>query len=115
MLGFEHAFRGLIEMIKTERNFKIQVLAFTLVIILGFVLDVSIQDWLILILVSGMVMSLEIINSAIEKICDLYTTEKNEKIRIIKDISAGAVLITALFAFITGILVFLPHIKNIIN
>ena len=110
MFGFNHAFRGLFQMLRSERNFKIHILAFLLVVILGFSLSISIQDWISLFLVSGLVMSLEVINSAIEKICDLYSTEKNEKIKIIKDISAGAVLIAALFAVLIGILVFYPYL-----
>lgn len=110
MFGFNHALRGLLQMLKTERNFKIHVFAFISVIILGFTLEVSKPDWIILLLVSGFVLTMEIINSAIEQLCNLYSTERNEKIKNIKDISAGAVLIAALFAFVIGLVVFCPYL-----
>ncbi|WP_107038351.1 diacylglycerol kinase family protein [Brumimicrobium mesophilum] len=110
MFGFKHAIRGLFLMIKTERNFKIHVFALVCVLSLGFLLDITTQDWISILMVSALVISLEIINSAIEKICNLYSTDKNEKIKNIKDISAGAVLMAALVAFIVGVLVFYPYI-----
>lgn len=111
MLGFKHAFRGLFRMFSQERNFKIQFVIFVLVILLAFLLEVSRNDWVVLLLVSALVISLETINSAIEKACDLYSTERNEQIKNIKDISAGAVLISALFAIVIGILIFLPYLN----
>lgn len=112
MLGFKHAFRGLFLMLAKERNFKIQLALFILVIILGFVFQVSRQDWIALILVSALVLALETINSAIEKTCDLITEETNSKIKNIKDISAAAVLLASIFALIIGILTFLPYLKH---
>lgn len=111
MFGFNHAFRGLFQMFRSERNFKIHILAFIVVVLLGFYLDISSSDWIFILLISGLVISLEVINSAIERICDLYSTEKNEQIKNIKDISAGAVLIAALFAVVIGVMVFLPYFK----
>jgi|SRR5690554_6854894 len=110
MLGFNHAFRGLYNVLRTERNFKIQLLAFLLVVVLGFVFQITIDDWIALLLVSGIVLSLEIVNSAIERLCDLYSTKENKQIKLIKDISAGAVLLAALFAIIVGVLVFYPYL-----
>ncbi len=110
MLGINHALRGLFRMLRTERNFKIHILAFIIIVTLGFALSISNKDWIALLLISGLVMSLEMINSAIEKTCDLFSTERNEKIKNIKDIGAGAVLITALFAIVIGILIFYPYL-----
>ncbi|RFC53630.1 diacylglycerol kinase family protein [Brumimicrobium aurantiacum] len=111
MLGFRHAICGLQQMLRTERNFKVQVVIFIAVVICGFSFGISAQEWTILLLVSALVLSLEIINSAIEKLCDLYSTDYNEKIKIIKDISAGAVFITALFAVLIGVIIFYPYLK----
>jgi diacylglycerol kinase len=112
MLGFNHAFRGLFQMLRKERNFKIQFLIFTVVVVFGFSLDISRNDWISLLIISGLVLSLEIMNSAIEKICDLYSKEKNPKIKNIKDISAGAVLIAALVAIVAGTLLFYPYLNK---
>jgi len=110
MLGFNHAFRGLFQMIRTERNFKIQLVLFLIVVSLGIILNITIGDWLILLLISAMVLSLEIVNSAIEKTCDLISTKPNNQIKLIKDISAAAVLLVSLFALIIGILLFYPYL-----
>ncbi|PWH85855.1 diacylglycerol kinase family protein [Brumimicrobium oceani] len=111
MLGFNHAFRGLLQMFRSERNFKIHILIFAFVAALGIYFNISFSDWTSILLVSGLVLSLEVINSAIEKVCDLYSTEKSEKIKNIKDISAGAVLIAALFAVVIGMMVFFPYFE----
>ena len=112
MLGFNHAFRGLFQMLRSERNFKIQILVFAVVIAIGFFFGISKAEWISICLVSALVLSLEVINSAIEKVCNLYSIEKDEKIKIIKDISAGAVLIAALSAILIGALVFYPYLSN---
>ena len=111
MLGLKHAFRGLFLMLSKERNFKIQLVLFSIVIILGFIFQISFHDWVILLLVSALVLSLEIINSALEKACDFITTENNDRIKNIKDISASAVLLASIFALIIGVLIFLPYLK----
>jgi len=110
MLGFNHAFVGLFQMIRTERNFKIQLIVFFIVIGLGFILEISSFDWLIVLLISAMVLTLETINSAIEKTCDLITKEDNNQIKRIKDISAGAVLLVSIFAIVIGIIIFYPYL-----
>ena len=110
MLGFNHAFRGLFQMFRSERNFKIQFIIFLLVVGLGFYLGISNNHWLIILLISALVLSLEIINSAIEKICDLITVESHPQIKRIKDIGAAAVLVATLFAVGIGIMIFLPYV-----
>lgn|SRR5690554_4181686 len=112
MFGFKHAIQGLRQTLKTERNFKIHLIAFIIVVGLGVLLDISLADWINLLLISGLVFALEIVNTAIEKLCDLYSTEQNKKIKDIKDISAGAVLTIALFAVVIGIFIFLPYLKT---
>jgi undecaprenol kinase/diacylglycerol kinase (ATP) len=110
MLGFNHAFRGLFQLVRTERNFKIQLFALLLVIVLGFSLRISTNDWLILVLISTLVLTLEIINSAIEKTCDLISKEKNNQIKIIKDAGAAAVLLASIASIIIGAIIFYPYV-----
>ncbi len=111
MFGLKHAFRGLYLMLSKERNFKIQLVFFIAVLVLGFVFQISSTDWVILLLTSAMVLSLEIINSAIEKTCNLISKSTNNQIKNIKDISAAAVLLAAVFAVVVGVLTFLPYLK----
>ncbi|PKR79849.1 diacylglycerol kinase [Brumimicrobium salinarum] len=109
MLGFNHALRGLFNIIKSERNFKIQFSIFLVVLCMGFYFKIETLEWLIIILTSGAILSLEIINSAIEKTCDLISRANHPEIKVIKDISAGAVLLLSIFAVVVGLIIFIPH------
>ena len=72
------------------------------------------MEILILILTIFLVFISEFFNTAVENLCDLYTNEYNEKVKIIKDIGAGAVTLSAIASVIVGIIMFLPKILNII-
>lgn len=108
--SFVYAFNGIFTSIKNERNIKIHIVIMILVIIFGIILKISKTEWLICIILFGLVISMELINSAIEKVVDLVTKEKNEQAKIIKDTAAGAVLVTAIAAAIIGFLIFVPYI-----
>lgn len=108
--GFGFAFAGIWQMLLHERNFKVHVLALLVVILAGFYFHITAQEWINILLVSALVLSLEAINTAIEKLCDLYTTETHPQIKIIKDIAAGAVLISAIFALVIAIVIFKKYI-----
>ncbi|MEX1190918.1 MAG: diacylglycerol kinase family protein [Brumimicrobium sp.] len=109
MLGFNHAFRGVLNMLRTERNFKIQFVLLLFTIIIGIVLKISLQEWIAIVISSCLVFGFEIINSAIEKTCDLISEDENSQIKWIKDVSAGAVLIICIGAVIVGCLIFIPY------
>lgn len=111
--SFRDAFNGIGILIRTERNFQIHLVAFVLVIAAGFYYNIKMRHFGVILLVSGLVFSLEAINTAIEKLCNEVTEERKESIRIIKDISAGAVLIASLFAVVIAVLIFLPKIIKI--
>ena len=112
--SFSYAFNGLRQMFFVERNFTIHVLTAIVTIVFGFLMRISTAEWMVIILCIVIVISLEIVNSAIEKLCDFIHPEEHEKIKIIKDISAAAVLIAALAAFVIGLVIFLPKILHII-
>ena len=95
---------------KTERNMKIHVLIMLLVIIAGILLKISNIEWFICIILFTLVISAELFNTAIETVVDMITTEKNEKAKIAKDVSAGAVLILAIGSAIVGLMIFIPKI-----
>jgi diacylglycerol kinase len=107
------ALNGLLHIIRYERNFQIHLGAFIGVCSAGFFFDITSSEWLVIILISALVMGLEAMNTAIEHLCDLYSTEANERIKKIKDISAGAVLISAIFAVCIGVAVFLPYVMKL--
>ena len=107
--SFECSAKGVARVTITQRSFRIQLLIFALVIIAGFIFHISNNEWLFVILVSGMVLSLEMINTALEYIIDLVTEEYKVHVKHIKDITAGAVLVSSSIAFIGGLIIFIPH------
>jgi len=109
--AFGYAFSGIAVLLKTGLNFKIQLIAFCFVCFAGFYFNITTTEWLMILGVSALVLSLEALNTSIEKLCDLYSTEENDKIKKIKDVAAGAVLIAAFFAGIVGVLIFWEYIK----
>jgi diacylglycerol kinase len=110
--SFSYALRGIGTVFKEEFNARVHLLAALVVVVLGFVLKVSSWEWIILILVMGGVFTMELINTSIEKLADLYSTELNPKIKKIKDLSAGAVLVASITALFMGFIIFLPKILN---
>lgn len=111
--SFGYAFEGIIELLLKERNFQVHCVALVLVVGAGFFFEISKGEWLIILLISALVLALEGVNTTIEKLCDLYSTEQNIKIKKIKDIAAASVLISAIIAVIIGILIFGERILNL--
>ncbi|TDG35699.1 diacylglycerol kinase family protein [Pedobacter changchengzhani] len=108
--SFRFAINGLKIFFLTEHNGRIHLVAALLAIFLGIFLKISNVEWVIVCLIIGAVFVAEILNTAIEKLADLVTEEINPKIKIVKDIAAGAVLVIAIVALIVGLLVFLPKL-----
>lgn len=108
--SLKNAVNGLVYIIKNGKNIKIQLVFAVLAIIAAIVLKITKIESFILILTIFFVLVSEFINTAIENLCDLYTTEYNEKIKIIKDIGAGAVTLSAIASICVGLIMFLPRI-----
>ena len=109
-LAFKVALRGLELVIKEEQTFKIQVGVGTLVLFFMFYFPLTILERTVLILSIVLVLSLELINSQIERILDLLQPNSDPKIRRIKDLSASAVLVVAIGSAFVGLLIFLPYV-----
>ncbi len=84
------------------------------VIIMGIILKISTTEWCICIVLFGLVISLELVNTAIETVVDIAMPEINEKAKKAKDISASAVLVSAIASAVIGFIIFLPKILNLI-
>lgn len=108
--SFKYAICGIGTAMKRERNLKIHIIIMLLVITAGFVFNISTIEWIICIILFGLVISAEMFNTAIEITVDIAMPEKNEKAKKAKDISAGAVLITAIVSAIIGLIIFVPKI-----
>ena len=107
-ISFQNAFRGIWTAITTQTNLRIHFLIASLVLIAATYLQLSIFEILVLVLTISMVMIAEMINTSIEFVCDAITLDHNEYIKSAKDVSAGAVLISAIFATLIGLIVFIP-------
>ena len=108
--GFYFAWKGISYSFGTQLNFRIHCLISLLVISLCFYLGLDTSEWLWIIAAIALVFIAELFNTAIETLVDLVSPEFNPKAGLIKDISAAAVLIAAIMALITGILIILPKI-----
>lgn len=111
--SFKYAIEGLWTSFKTERNMKIHIFIMILVIIAGIILKINKSEWIICIILFAIVIGSELFNTSIETIVDMVMPEKNEKAKIAKDVSAGAVLVVAIGAAIIGLVIFVPRILNI--
>lgn len=108
--SFQNAFNGFWLMMKSERNFQIELLAFIVNLFLIFYLKLSNIDAILILIVSFGVLAAEIFNTAIEKICDIIQPDFDKRIGFIKDISAGSVILMAILSVIVGILVYWKYI-----
>lgn len=108
--SFGYAFSGIKKVFLAERNFRFHSLAAVLVVSLGFILNITTTEWLFVVLAIGLVITSEALNTAIEKLVDIVSPEKNTKAGWVKDVAAGAVLLASICALIIGLLVFVPHL-----
>jgi len=108
--SFIYAIRGLLKTFREEQNLRIQTTIGLLVVFLGFYFKISRFEWLALILVIGLVILMEIANSAIERVTDVLKPRINGYVKEIKDIMAAAVMLASIMAVIVGLIIFLPYL-----
>jgi diacylglycerol kinase len=108
--SFTYAFNGLKGLWNNEHNLRIHIIAAILAILLGFYFQISTTEWIIVVLLIGMVIAAEIFNSAVEHLADFVMPNMDSRIGKIKDLSAAAVLVIAFVAFIIGLIIFLPKL-----
>lgn len=110
--SFKHAIHGIYLVFKSQVNFKIQLACAIIAIVLGFALSISIMEWVVIIIVSGLVLSLETFNTSIELLSDKIERNYSEEIKMVKDVAAGAVLLASITAAVIGGIIFLPKILS---
>tara|TARA_R110002072_G_scaffold172042_1_gene325815 strand:+ start:12017 stop:12394 length:378 start_codon:yes stop_codon:yes gene_type:complete len=108
--SFSFAFKGLRVLFKEEHNSWMHLFLTGVVLILAISFKISTIEWALLVFATGFVFVSEILNSAIENLCNFMSPEKNEQIGRVKDLAAGAVLFSALTSFAVGVIIFLPKI-----
>ena len=115
LLSFRYAFTGIFSCFKAERNFIIHICFTAIAIFLAAFFNISLLEWVALLFCVALVLVAEMINTAIERICNFVHPGIHPEIKIIKDIAAGAVLIAACIAFISGGIIFLPKFFHLIR
>jgi diacylglycerol kinase len=115
VLSFKYAFEGLWTALKDEPNLKIHIFLAVLVLLLGIFFQITLTDWLLVFFAIGLVISVELTNTAIEEVVNSFTSNTHPSAKKAKDVAAGAVLISACTALIIGLFVFLPYIADFIT
>ena len=107
--SFKYAFEGFFHAVINEPNFRIQIIIVALSIYFGKKFEITNTEWGLLTIVLGFLLAAEIMNTVIEEVMDNFMKEENGVVKIIKDLSAGFVLITSITALINLILIFGPR------
>lgn len=113
--SFKYALEGIMYAFKYEQNIIVHSLVMILVILLGIILKISTFEWLICLILFGLVIATEMINTSIEATVDLICQKKDPLAKIAKDTASGAVLVFAITAAISGLIIFIPKIIDIIK
>ena len=113
--SFGYAFEGIFAGIRGERNMKIHCFAAVCVIVAGVLFHISVTEWCICLVLFGLILSLELVNTAIEAVVDLVTEDKKPLAKLAKDTAAGAVLIAAVMAAMAGLLIFVPKLLSLLK
>lgn len=113
--SFRFAFQGFVYSFKTQRNFRIHCLASVVLGILIAVMDFELYQVLFLLSAAFVVLVSELFNTAIEKTIDLYTAEYHPLAKIAKNCAAAAVLMSAIYAFVVGVLVVVPRLLDLVG
>ena len=111
--SFAYAWQGIKYCIAHEQNFKIHIAAGAFVIAFAAILKCTAVEWMILCMSIAMVLCAELLNTAIEKYCDMQQKSFNPQIKTIKDTAAGAVLVAALVAAVCGAVIFVPKLLQL--
>ena len=115
LAGFKYAFNGIWLLLRNESNALLHCIIGTCAIAAGFVLKISAMEWIAVVIVCGCVFTTEALNTAIEKLADVVSPEYNEAIKKVKDLSAAGVLFMAIAAAVTGFIIFLPKLINLLS
>ncbi|MEM9282324.1 MAG: diacylglycerol kinase family protein [Verrucomicrobiota bacterium] len=112
---FVDAARGIKAVFKTEWNFRIHLSIFLIVVVLGFVFRIEPLEWIAVLLVSGIVLVAEVLNTAIEYLADAVHPEADRGVGRAKDAAAGGVMMASIASVAVGAIVFLPKLWDWIS
>ena len=109
------ALNGMFILLKSEDSIKTQLFFILFVVIIGICLEITAHEWIIHILLIGFILTAEAFNTVAEKICDLINPKYNHRIKLIKDISAGAVSFAVITSIIILLILYYPYFKHHLN
>lgn len=110
--SFVYAFRGLFKVIREEQNLRIQIVVSILAVLVGFLLHITLLEWAIIVLIIGLVILMEILNSAVERVSDVLKPRIHTYVKDIKDIMAAAVMVSSIMAVVVGVIIFGPYLVD---
>lgn len=113
--SFINATQGILYALRTQKNMMIHLWVAVTVLLISLGLQIPKLQVLLVLLSVSWVICMELINTAVEKAVDLVTTDYHPIAKIAKDVAAGAVLFAAIFAFVTGLVIFIPHILELFS
>ncbi|MCL5411755.1 MAG: diacylglycerol kinase family protein [Patescibacteria group bacterium] len=109
-ISFKHAFAGIMEGLRDEPRFQLQLIASFLAVFAGIFFRITTSEWLALILVISFVLTTELINTSIENTIDLVSPDFHPLSKAAKDCAAGAVLVAAVSSLAVGLIIFIHHL-----
>ena len=115
IISFKTAFEGIFFVFKSEPNFRLQILFSLLALALSYIFQIRTYEWIMVVLLIVMVLTMEILNTAIEQFTDLLKPRLHHYVKAIKDIMAASVVMTAIGAFVVGLIIFWPYFFALIN
>ena len=110
--GLIIAISGMFFLLKNEDSIKVQSLFFLLFIFLGYYFEITKNEWIIHIILIGFILTAEALNTVAEKICDFINPKYDDRIKLIKDISAGAVSFAVISSLIVLIIIYYPYVST---
>ncbi|MDD4902575.1 MAG: diacylglycerol kinase family protein [Patescibacteria group bacterium] len=111
--SFRYAFRGLAKIFREERNLQVHSLVAIIVIALGFAFKIQPWQWCAILIVIALVILMETVNSAVERLADVLKPRIHESVMDMKDIMAAAVMVASILAVIVGLMIFVPYIEEL--
>lgn len=112
-ISFKNAFAGLVWAVRTQPNFRVHLVLSLFALVLGSLLSISYLEMVVIVFTIVLGLTCEMINTSIEAMTDLITTEHRENAKIAKDVAAGMMLTTAIGAVVVALFIFVPHLLNL--
>ncbi len=111
--AFSFAFTGILTALRMERNMRIHLISSAIVLVFSIYFSITKIEWALILFAIGGMLALELINSAIERVVDLVTSDYHPLAKQAKDMAAGAVLIYAALSVVIGTIIFLPYVLKL--